>query len=58
MRTTITVAASATTVSTVLGALALLSPAEVTEQACTGPSTCGGMEQLTVPGAAARGRRA
>jgi hypothetical protein len=51
MRRTITLAASATAVSTVLGALALLSPAQATEQARAGPSACPGMAQLTVPGA-------
>jgi hypothetical protein len=51
MRRTMTLAASATAVSTLLGTLALLSPAEATERARAGPSTCPGMDQLTVPGA-------
>ncbi|MDT5025207.1 MAG: hypothetical protein QOE61_1633 [Micromonosporaceae bacterium] len=51
MRRTITLAASATAVSTVLGALAVLTPAQATEQAPAGTSACRGMSQLTVPGA-------
>lgn len=51
MRRTITLAASATAVSTVLGALAVLAPAAAAEQVRAGPSACRGMEQLTVPGA-------
>jgi hypothetical protein len=51
MRRTITLAASATAVTTVLGELALLAPAEATDQTRASPSACRGMEQLTVPGA-------
>jgi len=50
-RSLVLAAASATAVSAVLGALALLTPAEATEQTRAGPSICRGMEQLTVPGA-------
>jgi hypothetical protein len=45
------VAASATAVSTILGALLVTAPVEAAEQARAGPSACRGMEQLTVPGA-------
>lgn len=45
------VAASATAVSTILGALVVTAPVEAAEQALAGPSACRGMEQLTVPGA-------
>jgi len=44
-------AASATAVSTVLGALALLTPAEARNSARAGPTECRGMEKLVVPGA-------
>ena len=51
-RSVVSVAASITAVTTVIGALALLAPAGAAERPSrAGPSACRGMEQLTVPGA-------
>ena len=51
-RSVVSVAASITAATTVIGALALLAPAGAAERPSrTGHSDCRGMEQLTVPGA-------
>ena len=50
-RSIVLAAASATAVSTVLGALALLTPAEARDPARADPSDCRGMQTLVVPGA-------
>ena len=51
-RSVVSVAASITAVTTVIGALALLAPAGAAERPSrAGHSACRGMEQLTVPGA-------
>ncbi len=51
-RSVVSVAASITAVTTVIGAFALLAPAGAAERPSRAePSACRGMEQLTVPGA-------
>ena len=47
-RSLVLLAASATAVSTVLGALTLTGPAEATERTRAGPSACRGTAELTV----------